>query len=92
MASASTFTSTPTSSVPTIPPEEIAKNFVYACDVHEMQLREMRKDPEQLRRLTMASLNTPLAGYTKLPSQAERDDFFTKMMALCERMPTNAAE
>ncbi len=78
--------------MPTITPEEIAKNFVYACDVHEMQLREMRKDPEQLIRLTNESLNTPLAGYTKLPRQAERDDFFTKMKVLCERVPTNPTE
>jgi hypothetical protein len=37
-------------------PEEIADYVVYALDVHEKQLRELRPDPDELKRLTLESL------------------------------------
>jgi hypothetical protein len=52
----------------------------------------MHKNLEQLMHHTMVLLNMLLAGYTKLPSQAECNNFFTKMMALCQRMLINAVE
>jgi hypothetical protein len=77
---------------PLLTPEAIADNIVYALDVHEKQLKELRKDPDGLMRLTVASAKTPLAGYTKVPGIGERDRFFATMKRLCEREPKTAEE
>jgi hypothetical protein len=76
------------SSLPRITPEEIGDNLVYALDVHEKQLSELRHDPKKLLQLTKASVGTPIAGYTKVPrSLDERDRFFAAMKAICESKP-----
>jgi hypothetical protein len=74
-------------------PEDIADTVVYALDVHEKQLRELRPDADELKRLTMESIGKPLAGYTKVPTElAERDAFFAAMKALIEREPKTGYE
>jgi hypothetical protein len=77
---------------PLIPAEEIADNLVYAYNVHETQLCELRQDPARLKRLRNASVNTPLAGYTKVPDLAERDLFFATMKKICEQAPKTGVE
>ncbi len=65
---------------------------MYALEVHERQLRELRKKPDELRRLRFESMGAPLAGYTKTPGLDERDRFFAIMKACCEREPKNEFE
>ncbi len=77
---------------PLISAEEIADNLVYAYDVHETQLCELRQDPARLKRLRQASINKPLAGYTKVPDLAERDLFFAAMRKICEQVPKSGVE
>jgi hypothetical protein len=76
---------------PPLSPEQIADNIVFALDVHETQLRELRQNPEELWRLTKDAVRAPLCGYTAVPlSLAKRDRFFADMKALCDSQPTTA--
>ncbi len=85
---------TPASALsPPLSPEAIADNIVFALDVHEKTLRDLRTNPEELWQLTRDSIRTPLQGYTAVPhALEERDEFFAVMKALCDRVPTTGFE
>jgi hypothetical protein len=72
-------------------PEEIGDALVYASDVHETQLCELRKDSGKLLKLAKAAVGKPIAGYARVPNDhCERNRFFAAMKALCESKSTTA--
>jgi hypothetical protein len=78
---------------PPLRPEQIADNIIFALDVHETQLSELRKNPEELWQLTRDAVRAPLRGYTAVPlALAKRDRFYAVMKALCDSQPKTAFE
>jgi hypothetical protein len=77
---------------PSLSPEDVADNIIYALEVHERQLCQLRKNPAELKQLMYDSVRTLLAGFDKTPGAEERDRFFAIMEALCEREQSGSFE